>query len=135
MQFTTLFLALAAAVSVQATGINCEGNNLCDNPTFHLKDIVSAINSNIDTSRTYQNGEHIACQRNTAGSGICLFLQGTGGITGDLIKTLAQDIVNHGCKRCGSVPVFFDSGDNNISDHGELTANFVGNTGGCSGVC
>jgi hypothetical protein len=52
---------------------------------------------NMDPSTTFSNGQHIACE-----AGICAFLQNVGALC-----TLAQDIVNHGCKSCGSVPVGF----------------------------
>jgi hypothetical protein len=41
------------------------------------------------------------------------------------IKTLAKRIVDHGCESCGSVPVFFDKGDNDVKSQGELTFNYV----------
>ncbi|KAL6691475.1 killer toxin [Trichoderma pleuroticola] len=117
-----------------AAGINCNGNSLCGGVGGRSTDILNYVQG-INTGRTYQNGEHIACWESALGTGICAFLQGTGGITGDLIKVLVQDIVNHGCRVCGSVPVFFNSGDNNSNDHGELTINYVGSTGGCNGLC
>lgn len=134
MQFTQGVIIAALAAGAMAQGINCNGSSQCGNTGGRTTDILNSVQG-IDTGRTYQNGEHIACWESSLGTGICAFLQSTGGITGDLIKELVQDIVNHGCTVCGSVPVFFNSGDNNINDHGELTINYVGSTGGCNGLC
>lgn len=135
MRFTLTFITTTVITASIAAGqgINCNGSSQCGITGGRSADILAAV-QNIDTGRTYQNGEKIACT-DKLGVGICAFLQGTGGITGDLIKTLVQDLVNHGCKVCGSVPVFFNSGDNNINDHGELTINWVASTDECSGLC
>jgi len=69
------------------------------------------------------------------GGGPCAFLANTGGILGSGIQQLVQDIVNHGCGVCGSVPVFFNSGDNDEGDHGSLVIDFVSDTSGCNGLC
>lgn len=126
-------LAFTAITGVSGLGINCRGSVLCDNPSFKLTTLLADVQK-IDNNRWYQNGEHIACWENVAGGGLCAFLQGTGGIPGSLIKTLLQDLVNHNCHACGSIPVFFPS-DNNIASHGELTVNAVHSTGGCNGLC
>lgn len=56
------------------------------------------------------------------GTGICAFFQNTnGGGSGALAKQKAQDLINHGCSKCGSCPT--QSG-NNVAD-GELTVNWV----------
>ncbi|KAJ2981449.1 hypothetical protein NQ176_g2014 [Zarea fungicola] len=129
---TTAIIAFLA-VKASALGINCQGSSQCG-PTFGGPSDILASVQNIDPNHTYQNGEYIACAQNDLGTGKCAFLQGTGGITGDLIKTLVQDIVNHGCDKCGSVPVFFNAGDNDPNTHGILTINFV-NSPGCNGLC
>ncbi|KAJ5394693.1 hypothetical protein N7509_000246 [Penicillium cosmopolitanum] len=130
----SLGLIPALALSVSALGINCQGSSQCGNVDGRSTDILASVQK-IDPNRTYFNGQRIACWKAGAGDGLCAFLQGTGGIQGSLIPELVQDLVNHGCTRCGSVPVFFNSGDNNINDHGELTINYVLSTGGCNGLC
>ncbi|KAL7956709.1 hypothetical protein V8C34DRAFT_306390 [Trichoderma compactum] len=75
-----------------AQGINCDGSSQCGNTGGCSTDILNFVQG-INTGRTYQNGEHIACCESSLGNGICAFLQGTGGITGDRIKELVQDIL------------------------------------------
>ncbi len=43
-------------------------------------------------------------------------------------------LFDHGCDRCGSIPVFFPD-NNDESAHGILTVNYVKNGGDCYGVC
>lgn len=132
MQPTTLLPVLAGSVS--AIGINCKGSSECGVTGGRSTDILRTV-QHIDGGRTYYNGQRIACWDSRLGTGLCAMLKSTGGIKGDLIKTLVQDIVNHGCTKCGSVPVFYNSGDNDASHHGELTINYVSSTGGCNGLC
>jgi hypothetical protein len=131
---STLALTALASSCVAALGINCQGSALCGNfistatldttVAENLREQIARVNDN----RWYQNGERIVCVYGGASllcDSICTFLQNTGGLPGNEIKTLAQRIVEHGCTVCGSVPVFFDQGDNNVDSHGELTFNFV----------
>lgn len=122
------------AIGTSALGINCRGSAECGNTGGRATDILNYVQK-IDNNRWYQNGEHIACWKSQLGTGLCAFLQGTGGIPGSLIKELVQDVVNHNCHVCGSVPVFFNSGDNDINTHGELTINYVAKVGNCNGLC
>ncbi|KAF2671852.1 hypothetical protein BT63DRAFT_452356 [Microthyrium microscopicum] len=116
------------------------------------QDIIQGLlnmlqHTTLPDSTTYSNGEHIACVSNTIpitlsigppfiqvqlgggipAGGICMFAQNLSGgkalSLGD-IKTLAEDIVQHGCKTCGSVPITFPDNEN-VDDVGELTVNFV----------
>lgn len=136
MHFTLKTLAAAmAATQVSALGINCRGSGTCGIAGGKSTDLNDAIQGGIDVHRTFYNGEHIACLENLAKGGICAFLQGTDGIDGGRIKWLSQDIVNHGCSKCGSVPVFFNEGDNDVNTHGQLTFNYVSDAGGCNGLC
>jgi len=132
MRFTST-VAFVNIIGLALAGINCEGNANCPGVVGSLSEIKSFANG-ADDNRFYQNGEHIACVESLAGTGLCAFLQNTGGVPGSSIKTLLQDLLDHGCKKCGSVPVFFPS-DNNDGDHGILTVNEVGSTGGCNGLC
>jgi hypothetical protein len=112
---STTALLLTPAFSL---GINCFGSFQCG-PILDpvMSDIANVIVNQIDRNRFYNNGEHIAC------AGIfCAFLQNSGGAPGSSIVPLIQDLRNHGCKVCGSVPLFFPQGDNNVRD-GELTVN------------
>ncbi|KAI1243976.1 hypothetical protein MGN70_013844 [Eutypa lata] len=80
---------------------------------------------------------------NCRGSSNCVFFHksgqpepgGTGGLPGSEIKTLAKHIVEHDCDACGSVPVYFDQGDNDVSTHGQLAFNYVDRTTVNDGDC
>jgi hypothetical protein len=66
----------------------------------------------------FAEGQQIACE-----GSICAFIQNAGGAWSWQIKTLAQDLADHGCKICGSVPIGFP-GTNDVSQ-GQLTFNYV----------
>ncbi|KAJ3490896.1 hypothetical protein NLG97_g5693 [Lecanicillium saksenae] len=132
MRLTEILVAAALAVGASAEGINCHGSSNCGNAGFKLSDLRNTMDG-IDDNRVYQNGQHIACWENLARTGFCAFLQNTGGIRGSDVKRLMQELVNHGCSKCGSVPVFFPK-DNDINSHGILTVNYVGSPK-CNGIC
>jgi hypothetical protein len=127
------------AITTSAKGINCQGSALCSSATSNggvaqqLKEYIDRI----DTSRYYNNGEQIACDKVQAIEGtvtICAFLQNSNGAPGSSIKGLAHYIPDHGCTVCGSVPLFYPD-DNNV-DNGELTFNVVGSgCGNDGGLC
>ncbi|KAF2420321.1 killer toxin [Tothia fuscella] len=135
----TAILALTVASVASALGINCQGSSQCSQGTGEVSRKLTGYINQIDSNRWINNGDLIACVREPHGGdsngAICAFMQGTGGETAGVLKGLAQDLVNHGCNKCGSVPLFFDQGDNNPNDHGILTFNYVGNGCGKSGVC
>lgn len=89
--------------------------------------------------RRYQNKEHIACSGHCnfpfeyfkAPCHLCAFLQDTEGKYGREIKKLTHHILDHGCKRCGSVPTSWVDGAWNGNDvtKGQLTFNMVRNFG------
>ncbi|KAK3313484.1 Kp4-domain-containing protein [Apodospora peruviana] len=131
VSFSTLANTIAVAAAAMAgltsaLGINCEGSGGCvafgmGDELQSFKDVASQI-----PNRQYQNGEHIACN-----DGFCLFLQGTGfGAPGSSIPPLIDALLNHNCKTCGSVPIFFPQGSNDPSA-GILTSNFVNSVDGC----
>ncbi|KAM4056042.1 kp4 domain-containing protein [Hirsutella rhossiliensis] len=133
MRLTQTLAAGAALVAgASAEGINCHGSSNCGNVGFKLSGLRNTAQG-LDDNRWYQNGQKIACWQARDGSGFCAFLQNTGGIPGREIKRLLQELVNHGCAKCGSVPVFFPQ-DNDINSHGILTVNYVRSTG-CNGIC
>ncbi|KFY07490.1 hypothetical protein V492_07092 [Pseudogymnoascus sp. VKM F-4246] len=145
MQFSTTILTsiLLAVTSVSAAaieledrglGINCRGSTLCSGGGS-LKNIADAVGG-INGDRWYNAGEQIACQQVLDGSGKCAFLQGnTAGLPGKEILPLIRYLQQHGCTGCGSVPIYFGSGDNNPDTHGILTVNYKRNTQGCNGLC
>jgi hypothetical protein len=136
--FSTTVAITTLAISTSATGINCAGSGACalaiaGNSARELSNYIN----NIDDNRYYQNGEHIACATFSSDEGtqghVCAFLQNSNGAPGHSIRALAHYIPDHGCKECGSVPLFYP-GDNNVAN-GELTFNVVGSNACGDGLC
>ncbi|KAI5465242.1 killer toxin [Mariannaea sp. PMI_226] len=130
---SVLAVAGIATSGVLGLGINCQGNYECHDAGGSVGDLISYVLP-IDPNRWYNNGEHIACVENHLGTGICAFLQGTGGAPGSSILPLLQALQDHGCYKCGSVPLYFPQGDNDPNTHGILTINYVGSPN-CNGLC
>lgn len=105
----------------RVTGVNCNGSLFCDyiSGGNDAAQLAGAMNAYLNVNYKYSDGEHLACMNN--GDNICAFLQGTGGLYGSEIITLAQELIEHGCSACGSQPVE----DNNSNVAGMLTFNFV----------
>lgn len=130
---TTVFFRTASA----NLGINCRGSFLCkwawSKPKSLIQFISDAVgDTNLDSSTVYNSGDHIACI-DFGSSGLCLFPQGAS-LTLEQIKPLINALINHGCKRCGSVPVHFVDQGSNDPEPGILTFNMVKNAA-CSGNC
>ncbi|KAI6762435.1 hypothetical protein HG530_008415 [Fusarium avenaceum] len=124
--FKYALLALAATVSLsEALGINCRGSGLCVGNKGAITQMAGQLRA-IDPSKTFSEGQHITCVEidNIGEPSICLFYQQTGSRTFTVAQTQAlfQQILDHGCKLCGSVPL--DGGD---VKNGELTVNAVTN--------
>ena len=85
----------------------------------------------ISTSLHHRHTEQIACTDTNSGTSpgepgyICAFYQRNGNKAQTLSDTnfFLGEIMDHGCKVCGSVPT---KGGNNVDD-GELTVNFIAN--------
>ncbi|KAG5759440.1 hypothetical protein H9Q69_006708 [Fusarium xylarioides] len=126
MMFESALLALAATAGLSdALGINCRGSGLCSGNKGALGQLIAQVRA-IDPNRTFRNGEHVSCvDINNIGNhpAICAFYQNIGDRTFSLAQTqtFLQQIVDHGCKLCGSVPT--DPG-NNVAN-GQLTVNAV----------
>jgi hypothetical protein len=132
MHFSTPILSaiLAFATSTTALGINCRGSSNCGGSgDVGLSDIINKANGAGD-HHVFGNGEHVACLQfdndgRLPGGSLCAFPQGTAnGIEGWKAKQLLGFIRDHGCSRCGSVPVNFPN-DNNVDSAGQLTVNWV----------
>ncbi|EGU86399.1 hypothetical protein FOXB_03083 [Fusarium oxysporum f. sp. conglutinans Fo5176] len=131
MHLGASLIALASAAGLVSAGINCNGAAGCPSVAGNLDQLINLANG-IDDNRWYNSGQKIVCiQTNLGNTGLCAFQQNTGGAPGHSIKSLLRSLRDHGCKKCGSVPLFYPS-DNNDSSHGILTVNVVGNTGGCA---
>ncbi|CEF75998.1 hypothetical protein FGSG_10551 [Fusarium graminearum PH-1] len=126
MMFKSTLLALAATIGLSdALGINCRGSGLCSGNKGALSQLIAQVRA-IDPSKRFGNGEHVTCvDIDNIGNhpAICAFYQGIGDRTFSLseTQTFLQQIVDHGCKLCGSVPT--DPG-NNVAN-GQLTVNVV----------
>ncbi|OPB38900.1 hypothetical protein A0O28_0020060 [Trichoderma guizhouense] len=132
MYFFTALLVASSVAFVNA-GVNCNGSGNCPGIVGSLSDIVN-ISQGLDENRIYRPGEHIICIQSQLGNGLCAFLQGNSAENGHFVKILLKDLQNHGCKKCGSVPVDATQGGND-DGNGILTVNAVGSTGGCNGIC
>ena len=122
MQLITYTLAALALTfaGANALGINCRGSSECLSQDIDAAKLLTNLLNNIDPGRLYNDGEQIVCRYN-----MCAFLQYTfSGASGAKIQSLAHLIPEHGCHTCGSVPIFFNDGDNNVWD-GELTFNYA----------
>ncbi|RGP81842.1 killer kp4 [Fusarium longipes] len=126
MMFKSVLVALAASVGLSdALGINCRGSGLCVGNKGAFSQLVAQVRA-IDPNKTFRNGEHITCvDINNIGNhpAICAFYQNIGDrvFSVSQTQTYLQQILDHGCKLCGSVPT--DAG-NNVAN-GQLTVNVV----------
>ncbi len=121
----SLFTALSGSVS--ALGINCRGSGLCpsDGAAGNLINLKAIVDGIQDRNRHYNTGQQIAC----TGSLCTYFQNGASGNAGDA-SGLLQQLLDHGCKKCGSAPT---QPGNDVSK-GELTVNVVGSPS-CQGAC
>lgn len=135
MRFTS-FIALAAATAQSAAGlgINCEGDTLCGISYMSGGRLTQfqSIFDNVFDKRIYDNSESIGCTEfshvNFKGSfkGVyCAYVQNLdGSVSGATLKSLYTELVNFGCGICGSIPINYANGDDDVN-HGELSFNMV----------
>ncbi|KAF2669833.1 killer toxin [Microthyrium microscopicum] len=127
MHFTTPVLAILLSSSLtSALGINCKGSGTCTLCSVGLDELSGLINSDLSDSKKFVNGDKVACIgcRHVVG-GLCAIVQNIGGgnVEGLVVKQKVSDLLSHGCKGCGSCPVF---PGNDVST-GEITVNYVKN--------
>jgi len=132
--FTLALTALASSCVTASLGINCRGDDRCrsfegrDKTTgktdaMKLRDMVRDIKDDSIYKNRHLSG-NIKCLPGEGSEGICAFLQSlpnNEGVTGKIIKELADRIVNKGCNVCGSVPVH----PGNDGSTGQLTFNYI----------
>lgn len=142
----TELLSLNNATLVQSDidmGLNCEGSRLmCIGSTqmgvMHtLRDYMYAI----PRGYRYYAGQKIACMKHNVYPSpwvtwgfYCAFMQGAipaDGVDGAEIELKMQQMIEHGCLGCGSVPF---SPDNDPRISGILTVNYVRKSE-CEGLC
>jgi hypothetical protein len=133
MTLTKIFLTLSLVTSgVLSKGINCEGSTSCDGISFaigSLEDVCNNLCAQPDGG-VVANGVHLAESCNRVKEGLAAFYQNTpvgGNVQAACV--LCRKLQDHGCKRCGSVPLE----GNDISVAGELTVNAV--LGSCNSPC
>ena len=137
-----LISLLSLLSSVHSLGINCRGSAMCDGvkilpdsngSTNLIKQFRYAVGLNF--TRVYLPYDHIACSRTHPAGGICLFTEGDSlpeqGTNASVIYKALEYLVDHGCTKCGSVPL---SGDNDPNKVGWVTSNYVA-WGVCHGIC
>lgn len=122
---------------VNGLGVNCKGAFRC---AFLINpDLLDRLILNfdlIDDGALYKNKAPISCLGGGLIGYFCAFTQGhmpSDGTTGSLLKQKIQELRNHGCRACGSVPL--SANDPNVK--GILTVNYVTTIGVCIqlGVC
>ncbi|KHN97636.1 Killer toxin, Kp4 [Metarhizium album ARSEF 1941] len=120
-------IVISAAAPTAAPGINCRGSGLCpsDGAAGNLINLKAIVDGIQPRHRRYSTGQQIACTGT-----LCAFYQN--GATGTARQTsgFPRALLDHGCKKCGSVPT---QPGNDVSK-GELTVNVVGNPH-CQGAC
>ncbi|PTB53232.1 hypothetical protein M431DRAFT_88951 [Trichoderma harzianum CBS 226.95] len=116
----------ASEILARSLGINCRGSSSCGvggiagSPHGTLEDVRNAVASGPDGS--WGNGQQVACVGLATGR-LCAFYQNIGNrqFSKSQTVTFLDQLMDHGCRVCGSIPT--DSGNN--VDNGELTVNFV----------
>ena len=152
--FSILTLLLSLLPFICSLGINCHGS--IEYPKSQLIHLGRSYNilASFSDALTHGNsywipggpalstcrwgaGDHIVCLPSAMGvhkGDICLFAQGNvtaGGIDTQVVLQRINDLYNHKCQACGSVPI---SGDNDPDKMGILMSNYIRDTV-CNGVC
>jgi hypothetical protein len=76
----------------------------------------------LELNRPYEVGEHLACVKRQDHGAYCLFPQ-VNKIWGYNIKRVLPLLIEHGCKKCGSIPNNYPM--SNDPKDGILTSNYV----------
>ncbi|KHO00715.1 Killer toxin, Kp4/SMK-like, core [Metarhizium album ARSEF 1941] len=131
---TILALAAALAGTSSALGINCRGSALCSGNKGILSQAQGQLRG-MNQNQQFSDGQHITCVKSSVTIGnpsLCIFYQKTGGRRWTVAHTVryVQQLLDHGCGACGSVPT---NPGNNV-DYGELTANMVTNAAARRGL-
>ena len=141
---TSFFLLNLLATGINTLGINCRGSNPNCWSQSGFDDTIAtflyfaAPGGSLGDADLYTPGSHIMCRPWGAVpvGGICAFTQGRSlsptGINGTMIRLKLNELVDHGCRTCGSVPL---SENNNPVDAGILTVNYVLHGPICNGLC
>ncbi|CAK7275089.1 hypothetical protein SEPCBS119000_006502 [Sporothrix epigloea] len=129
MKFLTLAVYIAGAA---ALGINCRGNDLCNKDAgqlFEIRDQISDMINAGNGGRYFGEMNQIACSSGRSNTICAYFQKGASGSAVDAYNHV-QNLLNHGCRICGSDP----TQPGNDVNNGELTVNIVDNAC-CVGNC
>lgn len=141
---TSFFVLIFVATSASTLGINCRGSKPNCWSQSGFDDTLETFlhftrpGGSLGDSDLYSPGSHIVCRPWGAVpvGGICAFAQGRNlsptGINGTMIRLKLKELVEHGCRTCGTVPL---SEDNNPAEAGVLTVNYVLHGPICNGLC
>ncbi|KAK5993975.1 KP4 killer toxin [Cladobotryum mycophilum] len=125
--------ALVFISGASALGINCRGSGFCmadENVSAQqVMDQIGILVAQGGGDRRFYSGQQVACNSGSTGS-ICAFYQNGASGTGHDAFNQAKQIIDHGCRICGSVPT---QPGNDVSK-GQLTINYVSNPC-CQGNC
>ncbi|SPJ72614.1 related to KP4 killer toxin [Fusarium torulosum] len=125
MQYSMLTTLSALVTMTSALGINCRGSGFCPGGAGNLINLKAIVDNIQPRDRHYETGQQVACTGDT-----CAFYQSGATGTADDVSWALQALLDHGCKKCGSVP----TQDGNNVDDGQLTVNFVSEPS-CQGAC
>lgn len=129
-------LLLLLSTPVNGVGINCHGSARClTSDNMGVMEKLAAHMARMHDRDVYMPGQSIACFYDGWSGFYCAFVQGKraprGGVYGVLLKEKMRQLVEHGCRGCGSVPL---AADNESRTSGLLTVNFV-MLAPCTGLC
>lgn len=128
MTFATVIITLTSLVaSAAALGINCRGSGFCpsNGAAGNIQSLKKVVDNIQPRHRFYNPGQQIACTGT-----LCAFYQNGASGTAEETSAWIARIMQHGCKKCGSVPT---RPGNNVAT-GQLTVNIVGSPN-CEGAC
>ncbi|KAF5677112.1 killer toxin Kp4 [Fusarium circinatum] len=125
MKYSVILSFCSLAATTSALGINCRGSFACGGGSGNLINLKSIVDNIQPRDRYYPAQQQIACTGDT-----CAFFQNGASGTAEQVSADLQALLDHGCKKCGSVPT---QPGNNVAD-GQLTVNYVSHPN-CQGAC
>ncbi|KAL4722230.1 hypothetical protein ACLX1H_011009 [Fusarium chlamydosporum] len=115
MKYSLITFVGSLITTTTALGINCRGSALCSGGAGNLINLKAIVDGIQPRDRHYSTGQQIACTGDT-----CAFFQSGATGTAEEVSSDLQALLDHGCKKCGSVPT---QPGNNVDD-GQLTVNY-----------
>lgn len=104
-------------------GINCRGSSTCGVVEGSIATLTNNVCS-LPGFFKYAPGQRITYYCDRFAGGLAVFTQNTSSnLSARNACSLLKRLQNHGCKKCGSIPLAFP-GSNDVSK-GQLTVNYV----------